>query len=118
MKQVPPRKPNARSRKDEGFTFGPGSTYADNAEYAEKKFLFTIIAIALEPGRGYDPGSDRWAITVQVDGREPEILTLGANPKRDEELRAAQAHLKRKGAIKNVRLVRSGSAYYFRSGSA
>jgi hypothetical protein len=41
------------------------------------------------------------------------MLTLGANPKRDEQMREAQAHLKRGGSIKNIRLRRSGNAYYF-----
>lgn len=117
MKQATQRKPNTQPRNDAGFSFGSGQAYADNAEYAEKALPFDILSIAFEPGRGFE-GHDRWAVTVQAEGRAPEILTLGANPKRDEELRAAQAHLKRKGAIKSVRLVRSGNAYYFRSEGA
>lgn len=117
MKRTTQGKPNSRPRNGDGFSFGSGPRYADKAQYAEKKLLFTILAIAFEPGRGYE-GADRWAVTVQVEGRESEIITLESNPKRDEELHTAQSHLKRKGPIKGVRLVRSGNAYYFRSEGA
>lgn len=106
-----PVKPRAGSKEDT-FTFGPSTSYANSDEYATKGFLFDILAIAFEPGRGYE-GRDRWAITVKVQDRDPEILTLGSNPKRDEQLREAQAYLERSDAIKNVRLRRSGNAYYF-----
>ena len=61
-------------------------------------------------------GQDRWALTVKVADRDREILSLGCNPKRDEQLAAAQAHLARGGTIKNVRLRRSGNAYYLTDG--
>lgn len=66
------------------------------------------------------PGADTKAaiagrLPSSVD-RDPEILTLGANPKRDEQLRSAQAHLQRGGSIKNKRLRRSGGAYYLVDG--
>jgi hypothetical protein len=98
------------------FSFGSGHSYADNAEYASKNLTFDILAIARETGRGYEPGKDRWAITVKAADRDCEILTLGCNPKRDEELAAAQAHLARGGTIVNKRLHRSGSAFYLRDG--
>jgi hypothetical protein len=100
----------------ENFSFGSGHSFADNAEYASKNLLFDVLAIVRETGRGYEPGKDRWALTVKVADRECEILTLGCNPKRDEELAAAQAHLARGGTIANKRLRRSGNAYYLTDG--
>ena len=106
----------AVSETVENFSFGSGHLYADNAEYASQNLSFDILAIAREVGRGYEPGKDRWAITVKPADRDCEILTLSCNPKRDEELAAAQAHLARGGTIKNKRLHRSGSAFYLRDG--
>jgi len=93
------------------FSFGSGKAYADNEEYASKGLQFDIMEIAFEPGAGYE-GRDRWALTVNCADREAEILTLGSNPKRDQQLREAEAHLKRGGSLKNVRLRQSGNAYY------
>jgi hypothetical protein len=98
--------------KEEIFSFGSGRLYADNDEYASKDLPFDILTIAFESGRGFE-GGDRWAITVKAKDRDPEVMTLGANPKRDEQLQAAQAYLDRVGPITNVRLRRSGNAYYF-----
>ena len=99
----------------ENFSFGSGNSYADNAEYANKNLAFDVLAIARETGRGFD-GKDRWALTVKTADRYFEILTLGCNVKRDEELAAAQAHLARGGTIVNKRLRRSGNAYYLADG--
>ncbi|HLY02999.1 MAG TPA: hypothetical protein VKR56_10975 [Candidatus Cybelea sp.] len=93
------------------FSFGSGRSYADAAEYASKGLAFDVLAIARETGRGYH-GRDRWALTVKAADRETEILTLGCNPGRDEELAKAQAHLERGGGISNKRLRLSGGAYY------
>lgn len=100
------------SETAENFSFGSGHAFADNSEFASKGLTFTVLAIARETGRGYEPGKDRWALTVQVADRDCEILTLGCNPKRDEELAKAQAHLERGGSITNKRLRLSGGAYY------
>jgi hypothetical protein len=100
---------------EDGFSFGSSHSYGDNAEYASKGLGFDIPAIAYEVGRGIE-GRDRWAITVKVADREAEVLTLGSNPKRDKELRAAQAHLERGGSITNKRLRLSDGAYYFADG--
>lgn len=70
-----------------------------------------MLVIARETGRGYD-GKDRWAITVKAADRDCEILTLGCNLKRDEELAKAQTHLEAGGTITNKRLRLSGNAYY------
>lgn len=96
----------------ENFSFGSGRSYADAAEYASKGLAFDVLAIAREVGRGYEAGSDRWALIVKAADRDCEILTLGCNPKRDEELAKAQAHLEHGGAITNKRLRLSGGAYY------
>lgn len=94
------------------FSFGSAHAFANNSEYASKGLTFTVLAITREPGRGFEPGKDRWALTVQVADRDCEILTLGCNPKRDDELAKAQAHLERGGTITNKRLRLSGGAYY------
>lgn len=96
------------------FSFGSGRSYGDAAEYATKGLAFDVLGIVREAGRGYEPGKDRWALTVKAADRDCEVLTLGCNPKRDEELRAAQAHLERGGTITKKRLHLSGGAYYFR----
>jgi hypothetical protein len=94
------------------FSFGSGLVYAENAEYASKGLRFEILEIKFEPGRGFE-GQDRWVIKVKAVDREPEQLSLGSNPGRDEQLREAQAHLARGGIIENVQLRQSGKAYYF-----
>lgn len=103
------------SETAKNFSFGSGNSYADNSEYASKNLTFDILTISFETGRGYE-GQDRWAVTVKPADRDCEILSLGSNSGRDEQLRAAQAHLERGGTIKNVRLRRSGNAYYFTDG--
>jgi hypothetical protein len=100
------------SETSANFSFGSGRSYADAAEYASKGLTFDVLAIARETGRGFEPGKDRWALTVKATDRDCEILTLGCNPGRDEELAGAQAHLERGGAITNKRLRLSGGAYY------
>jgi hypothetical protein len=121
MKRNSPSKPQSTNgnaglaETAENFSFGSRRAYADNAEYASEGVSFDILAIAREPGRGYD-GKDRWALTVKAADRDCEILTLGCNPKRDEELAAAQAHLARRGSISNKRLRHSGNAYYLTDG--
>lgn len=121
MKQSSPNKPKFRpgntgvATPSKNFSFGSAHTYAENAEYASKGLAFDVLAILRETGRGFD-GKDRWAITVKASDRECDILTLGCNPKRDEELAKAQAHLEAGGSIRNKRLRRSGNAYYLTDG--
>lgn len=117
MKTITPKRPRKShsSNHSQTFSFGLGRPYANNDEYAEKGVLFDILAIEFEPGKGFE-GRDRWALTVEPKDRDPEIMTFGSNPKRDEQLRSAEAHLKRGGAIKNKRLRRSGNAYYLTDG--
>ncbi|MFZ0575162.1 MAG: hypothetical protein WAM02_10840 [Candidatus Cybelea sp.] len=100
------------SETSTNFSFGSGRGYADAAEYASKGLAFDVLGIAREAGLGYEPGKDRWALTVKAADRDCEVLTLGCNPKRDEELANAQAHLQRGGIIANKRLRLSGGAYY------
>lgn len=113
MKNATRDKPTQRTATTatENFSFGSGRSFADNAEYVDKGLTFDVLAIARETGRGYD-GKDRWALTVKVPDRDCEILTLGCNPGRDEELTKAQAHLEGGGTITNKRLRLSGGAYY------
>jgi hypothetical protein len=96
----------------EKFSFGTGRTYLDNAEIASKGLRFDILEIKFDPGQGYQ-NQDRWLITVKFPEGEPELLSLGSNPGRDQQLRDAQAYLARGGKITNVRLRESGKAFYF-----
>lgn len=96
----------------EKFSFGSGHTFLDNAELASKGLRFDILEIKFDPGRGYQ-NQDRWLITIKFPEGEPELLGLGSNPGRDQQLRDAQAYLARGGKIENVRLRQSGKAYYF-----
>lgn len=121
MKSSSPNKATSTRGNDglaensENFTFGSGHSYGDNSEYASKGLAFDILAIEFETGRGYD-GQNRWLVTVKPADRDSEKLSLTSNPGRDEQLRAAQAHLQRGDTIKNVRLRLSGKAYYFTDG--
>ena len=99
----------------ENFSFGTGRAFGDNEEYASLGITFDILAIDFEPGRGYE-GRDRWALRVKATDRDAQILSLGSNPGRDEELRAAQEHLKNGGTITNKRLRRKDGAYYINDG--
>ncbi len=99
----------------ENFSFGTGRTFGANEEYASLGITFDILAIDFEPGRGFE-GRDRWALRVKAADRDEQILSLGSNPGRDEELRAAQEHLKNGGAITHKRLRRKDGAYYINDG--
>lgn len=94
------------------FTFDSGVPFANNDEYASKGLIFDILAVSFEAEKGYE-GSDRWALRVKAQDREVEMMTLGSNPGRDEQMRAAQAFLDGQGAILNVRLKKSRNAFYF-----
>jgi len=96
----------------EEFSFGSGHAYLDNAELASTGIRFDILEIKFEQGRGFE-GRDRWIITIKIGNREPELISLGSNPGRDQQLQEAQTYLARGGSIKNVRLRQSGKAYYF-----
>ncbi|MFY9738287.1 MAG: hypothetical protein WAK11_04455 [Candidatus Cybelea sp.] len=121
MKQTTANKPKSTggntssAESAENFSFGSGSVYGDVADYISENRTFDILAIAFEAGRGYE-GGDRWALTVKAADRETEILTLGSNPNRDEQLRPAQAYLDGGVTIKNKRLRMSGNAYYLVDG--
>jgi hypothetical protein len=92
--------------------------YANKAAYAHDRRTFTITALEYQPQAGYN-GVDRWAVTVILaDKRTVEIITLPANDKRNSQLRTAQAQIERYGRFANLRLVRAGSAYYFRPAEA
>lgn len=94
------------------FSFNGSHIYADKDEYVAKKLIFEIKKVEFQEKAGFE-GSARWAITVSPkDGRPDEIITLQSNDGRDEQLYAAQAHLARGGAIRNVRLTKSGKPYY------
>lgn len=111
---MPTTRNNSKSVKngESEFTFSSGTPYADKAEYIEKGLVFKITAIELQAGRGFD-GEDRWSITVEpIDGRGAEIITFSCNEKRDHQLQAAKEHIKQHGPIANVRLHKSGNAYY------
>lgn len=98
------------------FIFSTGTAYADKAEYIEKNLIFKITAIEREAGRGFD-GEDRWSLSVEpTDGRGPEIITFSCNEKRDRQLQAAKTHIEQHGPIANVRLHKSGNAYYLENG--
>lgn len=101
-----------------GFSFSSGALYADKDEYLSKGLTFTINSIEFQEKAGFE-NSDRWSINVTVDdGREDEVITLQSNERRDAELETALAHLTKHGPIRNVKLVKSGKAYYFRSADA
>jgi hypothetical protein len=88
--------------------------YADKSQYAREGFVFTIRALEYQPKRGFN-GVDRWAATVtRLDEDITEIITLPANEKRNAQLVSARDHINAHGPIANVRLTRTGSAYYFR----
>jgi hypothetical protein len=114
-----PQKQNSAEPAADEFSFDSvGSPFADKSEYIEKKLTFRILAIEREEGRGFDDG-DRWAVTVEPnDGRGAEIITLGCNEQRDAKMIAAQQNLAARGPIPNVRLKKSGKAYYFDNSGA
>jgi hypothetical protein len=108
----------ATEKATEAFSFQSMLSYADKDEYAAKALLFDIESIAFEPNAGFD-GRDRWSIRVAThDGRGAELITLQSNEKRDEQMRRAATHIDSNGAIKNIRLKRSGKTYYFEDTSA
>lgn len=111
---------SSRSSNGESFSFGSPKFFSDKEELIEKNIVFTINTIDLEEGRGYE-GDDRWALAISMEGRPDEVLTLGKNDRRDTQFHAARDHISKHGPIGNVRLTKSGNAYYLedaaRSGS-
>ncbi len=108
------RKRETRTTHDEsGFSFSNTAAFADKDELIEKNLTFTIKSIELQEDRGYEEGTDRWAVTIALDGRPDEIITFGCNDQRDAQLKSAQDFLARRGSIPNIRLRKSGRAYYF-----
>jgi hypothetical protein len=101
------------THEDAEFSFSSGALYAEKDEYIAKDLIFTIKAVAFQPQAGYE-GADRWAVTVELDDRPDEIITLQSNENRDAELKAAAEHISKHGPIRNTKLVKSGKAYYFR----
>jgi hypothetical protein len=109
--------PTGRSAADkkkiaEAFSFQSVSPYAEKDEYISKALLFDVQAITFEPGAGFD-GQDRWSIrVVPHDGRGEELITMQSNEKRDQQMRGAAEYIESHGAIKNVRLKKSGKTFY------
>ncbi len=94
------------------FVFQSGLPYADKDEYTAKALVFDIKAISFEPNGGFE-GQDRWVLRVLChDGRGEQLLSLGSNAKRDEQLHNAKAFIEKKGPIKNSRLKLAGKAYF------
>ncbi len=115
MKQPAPKSASHETHASTEFSFGSGTSFANNDEYASKELKFEILEIKFDEGRGYE-GGDRWALTVETAGREREVMSLGSNPKRDVQMREAQAHLHRGGALKGKKLRLSGNTYYIVDG--
>ncbi len=111
-------KPRRRaSSNGAAFAFSSAIPYADKGELIEKDLAFAVKAIEFQPERGFE-NQDRWAVTiVPNDGRGEELLTFGSNEKRDAQMKSAQAFVKKHGAIPDVRLRKSGKAYYLQSSS-
>jgi hypothetical protein len=112
--QTPPgKRASTSSNGTTEFSFSAVASYADKDEYVSKNLVFTIKTIEFQEGAGFE-GTDRWAVTVAPDdGRPDEIITLQANPKRDDQLKSAKEHIAAHGPLRNVRLTKSGKAYYF-----
>jgi len=115
-------KTNARKRKKmtqetAAFSFSSGlAPYANKEGYVTGNVTFAIVTVEFDPGGGYT-GEDRWKVSVMRDDTgEIEIVTLPANTKRDAQLQEAKKHIAAHGVIANVRLVKRGNAYYFRTG--
>ena len=71
----------------------------DNAEFASKGLRFDILEIKFDPGQRLPkPRPLAYYSQIRQIG-EPELLSLGSNPGRDQQLRDAQAHLARGGKI-------------------
>lgn len=109
------KRAKATSNGAADFSFSSGPLWAEKDEYLAKGLIFTIKAIDFQEKAGFE-GADRWAVTVSAnDGRPDEVITLQSNDKRDAELVAAAAHIEDHGPIRNIRLAKSGNAFYFRN---
>jgi hypothetical protein len=107
------KRASTTSRESTEFSFSSVTLYADKDEYLAKGIGFAVKAIEFQEQAGFE-GGDRWAITVcPTDGRPDEIITLQSNAKRDAQLQAAKEHITKRGPISDVRLVKSGKAFYF-----
>jgi hypothetical protein len=96
------------------FSFGEGTDYADKSEYTTKALVFSITDVTFEREAGFE-GADRWSVTIHAqDGREPQLMTFGTNPKRNDLMEALMAHIAAHGPV-DATLVKSGNAYYFKN---
>jgi hypothetical protein len=114
-------KPTTRSKRKTAthattdFSFSSDRPrYADKDVYVASATVFGITELAFQPGQGYN-GADRWAATVVSEDGTTEIITLQANEKRNAQLQDAKDHIAARGAICNVRLVKHGNTFYFRT---
>jgi len=113
-------KANTRKRKTAvkdaaafAFSFN-GARFANKNELVAGNVTFTIAAVEFDANGGFT-GDSRWKVTVRRDDTGAfEIITLPSNPKRDAQMQAAAKHIEAKDAIANVRLAKSGKAFYFR----
>ena len=110
------RKRKSTTQDHAAFSFSSGAArYAKKDDLAAANVAFAIIGVEVDPGGGYT-GENRWKVTViRDDNGESEIITLPTNGKRDAQLKAARDHIAASGPISGVKLVKRGSAYYFRS---
>lgn len=116
MKGRTPRKKRTTTTDSTPFSFPDQSgRYVTKDEYVAAETPFALVDVEFQPTAGYNE-TPRWCATVAPnDGRPHELLTLGSNPKRDTQMQAAKAHIDAHGPIPNLRLVKIGNAYYFRS---
>jgi hypothetical protein len=104
-----------------GFFQRPENQFEDKAELAEKGTTFSVTAISFDKEGGFEnpdthKRSDCWTCTLAnfSDGRDDGTkITFESNPKRDEAMAPAARHIRdTKRAIHNLKLVKSGRAYY------
>ena len=96
-----------------GFSFSNGALYADKDDNVANHLTFTIQEIMFEEKAGFESELIAGRLRCRRTMRPEKIITLQANEKRNALLRAAKDHIVAHGPIRDVRLIKSGKAYYF-----
>jgi len=87
-----------------------GPIYADKDELTAKGTRFDIVSITEEQG-AFGP---RWVVSIdREDCDGDELITMGKNERRDQEMQNALTYLAKHKTIPNVRLRKIGKAYVF-----
>jgi hypothetical protein len=89
---------------------GRAGRFATNEEkqaLAQSGDSFDIAQVAFRQAGGYQGKTDAWDVSITTNDGEELLITLTANPVRDEQMKALQEYIDAHGAYKNASLMQT-----------